>query len=179
MGGVVIIGAASFLVIKRLLRSNTAKKIGNQNLPDDFKTLQRLVWLAEREKEILPIVKEVFPSAYMSSAYRNAAVNAAVDGAPNSRHKLGLAFDIGGIGNLEQTRKAARQLRDNQARLRVKPKTVFAEIDHVHIEFYDVNPKNDTMPDKAANFWKNPQTYYAQEVPGRQRGEPRTSVALV
>jgi hypothetical protein len=76
--------------LAQLIRSETAERlaIDNNPGPDHVANLTRLAAAMEL---VLPLLGH--PVA-INSGYRSAALNAAVGGAPQSRHALGLAIDF-------------------------------------------------------------------------------------
>lgn len=76
--------------LSQLVRSQTALVRGIDNAP----TPAALANLRRVAATILEPLHRVYGQVGISSAYRNAAVNAAVGGAPNSNHMKGLAVDV-------------------------------------------------------------------------------------
>lgn len=76
--------------LARLIRSDTAERlgIGNTPGPDQVGNLARL---AAAMEQVLGVLGH---DIAISSGYRCPALNAAVGGAPQSRHVLGLAVDF-------------------------------------------------------------------------------------
>jgi hypothetical protein len=133
-----------------MFASETARKLGLSNAPDNETERRRLVWLQARRSEVLAVLRERWPTAKMQSAYRSDAVNAAVGGSATSRHRLGLALDFtvsgGDIGTYEEQ---ARHLRQRASALGVQPRDVLAEQTppHLHIDYFDPLKLEDS-PDK-------------------------------
>ena len=92
--------------LARLIRSDTAERLGIDNHPgpDHVGNLARL---AAAMEQVLSVLGH---DIAISSGYRCPALNAAVGGAPRSRHVLGLAVDFtcAGFGTpLEAARAVA------------------------------------------------------------------------
>lgn len=157
--GVAMVAAA--ITLERWLgilkRSTTAAKMGDPNEPDDPQTIARLSHTAKAAPFVLAILLEFDDGAHITSGFRNDAVNAAVTGSPTSRHRLGLAIDVGDGWGLERTKAAARYLRANAHRLPgwFRFRDVLAEINHLHVEIAD--PFG--LDDSRATRWR-------QQIPG-------------
>jgi hypothetical protein len=85
------------------IRSDTAKKFGIKNIPDDSQ-LHRMRLLAENVFE--PLRKYFNVPVYISSFFRSAEINKKIKGAKSSQHILGEAIDLdadifGGVTNRE------------------------------------------------------------------------------
>jgi hypothetical protein len=76
--------------LAQLIRSDTAERLGIDNHPGPDH-VANLVRLAAALEDLLALLGR--PLA-ISSGYRSPALNAAVGGAPHSRHALGLAVDF-------------------------------------------------------------------------------------
>jgi len=163
--------AARNAILSVMTRSTTASKKGIKNTPDTPQERKRLLWLDERRAEVEAVLRERWPGMRMTSAYRNDAVNKAVDGSPTSRHRLGLAIDFGmGIPDYSEH---ARYLKDHRARLKVQPRTVIAEVTepHLHIDYNDPLGIVDKPGAVVATAWR-------KELPGRAVGQARNLVEL-
>lgn len=125
-----------------LLRSAKAEAIGDLNQPNADQ-MKRLRYTAQVAPVALAVAMEAAPGAAIGSGFRNLRVNAAVGGVAGSAHTLGLAFDLSGIGRIDQTRFTAQHLRAQIERLPPAParwpwfKRVLAEDDHIHITLND------------------------------------------
>ncbi len=133
--GVAVLGAAGATAALLYTKSSKAKELGISNIPDSISDWVDLTLeVLPNAPKILAVLKEQYPNASVSSAYRNDAVNHAVGGVDESRHTMGLAvdFDVGG-----DVLGAATYLRTQVARLPVM-RTVIAETTpyHVHVDFF-------------------------------------------
>lgn len=131
-------------ILARLTRSGAASRLGLSNQPDDDETKRRLVWLDGPRKKIENILREKYPSAHMTSAYRNSTVNEAVGGVKSSYHRHGLALDFG-VDGLSDYQPVAKWLAENVTRVGHAVRTIYAETTppHLHIEMYDPFKKID------------------------------------
>jgi len=75
-------------------KSQTAIRLGIKNTPNDVQ-LQNMIEVAK----IFDVVKDKFPSALVSSFFRNDALNKAIGGAIGSQHAKGQAIDIDSPNN--------------------------------------------------------------------------------
>jgi hypothetical protein len=136
-GALALLGGGALVGYRHLLKSSTADRYGIDNSPDSDDIVRRLMWLVQQEGPLLELVRELYPSAHITSAYRNAAVNDLVGGSPTSAHTQGRALDVGGIGSHRDIEGAARHVRDTLHRLPAAPKRVLAEYSHLHVTYYD------------------------------------------
>ena len=129
-------GAVAFAALSKCLGT---MRVSPGNFVHSPMTAARLLWLWWRQREVLSILRERFPYAKLTSAYRNPKNNARVGGARTSRHMRGLAIDIGSGGKYGDYATLARYLRDNAARLKVQPRKALAETTppHLHISYSD------------------------------------------
>ena len=79
------------ITYKEALRSNTAKRLGIENVPDEF-TLETMQITAEHVFE--PVRKHFNEPIYISSFYRCEELNKAIGGSSKSQHCKGEAIDI-------------------------------------------------------------------------------------
>ena len=152
--GVVIAGgmaaAAASATLKRLSQSDTAARLGLDNVPSG-RDRDRLLHSATYEPLILRLLSESNASVRTTSGYRSWALNAAVGGAPTSRHRYGLALDFGGFSDFGAIVAGATHLRANAARLPITLRTVIAEDDHLHVDLFDPFGELDAAP--TATTW--------------------------
>lgn len=73
-----------------LVASDTAKRLGDQNLPD----LEQLLNLVELARALQSVRAFLGRPVYVTSAFRNRRVNTAVGGVATSAHALGYAADF-------------------------------------------------------------------------------------
>lgn len=78
-----------------LVASDTARALGDDNMPDDFDTLLNLVELARTLQAIRAFLGRPL---IVNSGFRNRRVNKAVGGVPTSAHALGYAADFSAQG---------------------------------------------------------------------------------
>lgn len=78
--------------LAEFIRSDTAVRMGNDNLPDTPAIMENLHRLAETMERVRKVCGN--RPVRISSGYRNIAVNKAVGGVPNSDHALGMACDF-------------------------------------------------------------------------------------
>ena len=77
--------------LKEALRSNTAKRLGIDNMPDN----KTLVTMQETAKYVFEPLRNYFNEPiYISSFYRSPELNTAIGGSANSQHCKGQAIDI-------------------------------------------------------------------------------------
>ena len=89
-----------------MIRSNTAKARGIENIPDwdDIYRLQRLI------ETILDPLRELWGGPItVTSGYRSKELNKAVGGVSNSHHTLGCAADIT-VGSISKNKKLLKLL---------------------------------------------------------------------
>jgi hypothetical protein len=79
------------ITYKEALRSNTAKRLGIENVPDEF-TFETMQITAEHVFE--PVRKHFNEPIYISSFYRCEELNKAIGGSSKSQHCKGEAIDI-------------------------------------------------------------------------------------
>ena len=79
------------ITYKEALRSNTAKRLGIENVPDEF-TFETMQITAEHVFE--PVRKHFNEPIYISSFYRCEELNKAIGGSSKSQHCKGDAIDI-------------------------------------------------------------------------------------
>jgi hypothetical protein len=79
------------ITYKEALRSNTAKRLGIENMPDEF-TFETMQITAEHVFE--PVRKHFNEPIYISSFYRCEELNKAIGGSGKSQHCKGEAIDI-------------------------------------------------------------------------------------
>lgn len=77
--------------IKEALRSNTAKRLGIDNTPDEY-TIETMKITAEHIFE--PLRNKFNEPIYISSFYRSPELNKAIGGSVKSQHCKGEAIDI-------------------------------------------------------------------------------------
>ena len=96
--------------LEELYRSETAKRIGIDNVPKDKEVIENLRNLCF---EVLqPLREHVDAPVIINSGYRCQRLNEAVGGVKNSQHCVGEAADIR-IASLEQGREWATWIEDN------------------------------------------------------------------
>lgn len=167
VGVVVVSREAVAATLARLSESDKASQLGLDNTPLG-RDRDRLLWVAQWEPQILLVLSAVAPGVHVTSGYRAPAVNTEVRGAgwdtatrrDDSRHTYGLALDFGGIGGHAAVIAAAKHLKDNAHHLGVTPRTVIAEVDHVHVDFYDPFGELDRSTAAVSTNW-------LREQPGR------------
>ena len=138
---------------------------------DNFPTgraAERLMWVSQWEPVIHELCHEAgYEDVRTSSGYRSQEFNDMLSQAsPTSYHRHGLALDFGGLGLWSGPRNATRYLRENAGRLVVPPRTVIAEDDHIHVDWFD--PFNE-LPESRSN--RN--TLWLQERESRAPGESK------
>ena len=79
------------ITYKEALHSNTAKRLGIENVPDEF-TFETMQITAEHVFE--PVRKHFNEPIYISSFYRCEELNKAIGGSSKSQHCKGEAIDI-------------------------------------------------------------------------------------
>lgn len=80
-----------YFKLEEFLKSYAAKNIGTQNSPN-FEAVENLSRLCELVLD--PVRRDLGEPIYITSGFRNFAVNNAVGGVRNSQHLRGLAADI-------------------------------------------------------------------------------------
>lgn len=80
--------------LKELTRSETARRLGLQNVPSAAE-MANIQYTAERLEEIRAYVGR---GIVVTSCFRSERVNKAVGGSPTSAHRFGLAADCDAIG---------------------------------------------------------------------------------
>ena len=75
-----------------LLKSNTAKRLGIDNTPDDEWVLGNLKAIAEHVFQ--PLRDALGCPIHVSSGYRSPELNAAIGGSKRSQHMEGRALDL-------------------------------------------------------------------------------------
>lgn len=135
-----------------LTRSSTAAASGLGNQPAGIDAA-RLYWVALWVDPVLDVLRAAgFQAVHPSSGYRSPAVNALLPGASStSYHQHGLAFDVGGVGVWSSCRQAARALRRADPWWLGAVRTVIAEDDHVHLDFWD--PFHRLTESRSATRW--------------------------
>ena len=83
-------GAPNF-TLWELIRSDTAIRLGINNIPTDADVVRNLELLA---RNALQPCRNALGATYVSSGYRGPNLNAAVGGSPTSWHSYGKAADI-------------------------------------------------------------------------------------
>lgn len=78
--------------LEEFIESDTARKIGNDNLPETADTLEALVSTAHDFELVRTLLGN--RAIVLTSGFRNKAVNKAVKGVDTSAHALGFAGDI-------------------------------------------------------------------------------------
>ena len=78
--------------ISELCISNKARELGIKNIPTDTQTMNNLLYLIT--ECLQPLRDKIKRPIIVTSGYRNAQVNKAVGGKPNSQHQTGQAADI-------------------------------------------------------------------------------------
>jgi hypothetical protein len=81
---------SKYLFLSDATKSQTAIRKGIKNEPESIEIQENII----RTAELFDKVKEIFPSAVVSSFYRNSKLNKAIGGAKNSQHMKGEAIDI-------------------------------------------------------------------------------------
>jgi len=83
---------SKYYTLENLTKSNTAKRLGILNDPDDVQK-ERLIYLANI---VLDKIADIYTadSVYITNCFRSDPLNKAIRGAQNSQHKLGTAADI-------------------------------------------------------------------------------------
>ena len=96
--------------LEELIRSNTAERMGIDNVPKDEKVVENLRSLC---LEVLqPLRDYVGAPVHINSGYRCPELNMAVGGVKNSQHSRGEAADIR-IASPKQGREWAAWIEDN------------------------------------------------------------------
>lgn len=96
--------------LRELIRSNTAERMGIDNVPKDEKVIENLRNLCF---EVLqPLRDYVGAPVHINSGYRSPELNRAVGGVKNSQHSRGEACDIR-IASPKQGREWAAWIEDN------------------------------------------------------------------
>ena len=96
--------------LRELIRSNTAERMGIDNVPKDEKVIENLRNLCF---EVLqPLRDYVGAPVHINSGYRSPELNRAVGGVKNSQHCRGEACDIR-IASPKQGREWAAWIEDN------------------------------------------------------------------
>ena len=96
--------------LRELIRSNTAERMGIDNVPKDEKVIENLRNLCF---EVLqPLRDYVGAPVHINSGYRSPELNRAVGGVKNSEHCRGEACDIR-IASPKQGREWAAWIEDN------------------------------------------------------------------
>ncbi|HEZ5227648.1 TPA: ATP-binding protein [Neisseria meningitidis] len=80
--------------LKELTRSETARRLGLQNVPSDAE-MANIQYTAEQLEKIRAYVGR---GIVVTSCFRSERVNKAVGGSPTSAHRFGLAADCDAIG---------------------------------------------------------------------------------
>ena len=80
-----------YFKVSEILRSNTAKKHNIDNTPTDETIIDNLNYTLNRLNEIR---EQYGKPIYINSGYRCDELNALVGGVKDSKHRLGLAFDL-------------------------------------------------------------------------------------
>lgn len=91
VGGLVKSKLGQFFTLAELVRSSAAERLGIENMPPPVAqaNLERLV-----VRVLDPLRAAVGRAVNITSGYRSAAVNHAIDGSPTSQHMIGEAVDI-------------------------------------------------------------------------------------
>lgn len=123
--------------LAEFITSDTARRIGDENLPDTPEVMDNLHQLAATMERVRAVCGN--RPVLISSGYRNRKVNAAVGGVPNSDHALGLACDfmVSGLTK-EQIVAAIRQGSDDAEGGSIAYDQLIDEPTWVHI---GINPK--------------------------------------
>ena len=101
---------SKYFTLEEFIRSNTADRMGIDNVPKDEKVIENLRHLCF---EILqPLREHVDAPVIINSGYRCQRLNEAVGGVKNSQHCVGEAADIR-LASLEQGREWATWIEDN------------------------------------------------------------------
>ena len=140
-------------ILKRMTASTAASQNKIDNSPSSKDDEIRLLWLDKRRAEIEAILKQRWPNARMTSAYRNEQVNKAVGGSSTSRHRLGLGLDFG--WGASDYLDALKHVRDNTKGL-TSPRTVIAETTppHLHMDYNDPLNVLDKTPQPTKWLWE-------------------------
>ena len=89
----------SYFTFKELTRSQTAEKLGINNMPDTAEKIDNLDKL--REKILDPLREAYGKPIYVTSGYRCKALNTKIGGATSSQHMSGEAVDIYVLGHMQ------------------------------------------------------------------------------
>ncbi len=147
LGGLVLAGNE---LRKRLLHSNSAKKHGISNEPVEPDDVARFNSLLAWAGPTLSWVASLDSRAYVSSGFRNEAVNTLVGGSSSSRHRRGLGMDISiGVGHNPGAYQAlANEMRQSPlgGEAGRMLRTVIAEHDHLHFDWNDPLGKLESVP---------------------------------
>ena len=95
--------------LEEFIRSNTADRMGIDNVPKDEKVIENLRHLCF---EILQPLRDYVGPVHINSGYRCKELNVAVGGVKNSQHCRGEAADIR-IASPKQGREWAAWIEDN------------------------------------------------------------------
>jgi zinc D-Ala-D-Ala carboxypeptidase len=96
--------------LKEALRSNTAKRLGIDNMPDN----KTLVTMQETAKYVFEPLRNYFNEPiYISSFYRSPELNTAIGGSANSQHCKGQAIDIDDVYSKASNADFFNYIKDN------------------------------------------------------------------
>ena len=96
--------------LKEALRSNTAKRLGIDNMPDN----KTLITMQETAKYIFEPLRNYFNEPiYISSFYRSPKLNTAIGGSANSQHCKGQAIDIDDVYSKASNADFFNYIKDN------------------------------------------------------------------
>ena len=112
------------ITLKEALRSNTARRLGIENMPDND-TLITMQITAEHIFE--PLRNNFNEPIYISSFYRSPELNTAIGGSSRSQHCLGEAIDIDDVYSKANNADFFNYIKDK------------LEFDQLILEFYRDN----------------------------------------
>ena len=98
------------ITLKEALRSNTARRLGIENMPDND-TLITMQITAEHIFE--PLRNNFNEPIYISSFYRSPELNTAIGGSSRSQHCLGEAIDIDDVYGNKTNAEMYNWIKDN------------------------------------------------------------------
>ena len=98
------------ITYKEALHSNTAKRLGIENVPDKF-TFETMQITAEHVFE--PVRKHFNEPIYISSFYRCEELNKAIGGSSKSQHCKGEAIDIDDVYGVKSNAEMYNYIKEN------------------------------------------------------------------
>lgn len=144
--GAVALGGAAYTYPEWFLRSAKASELGISNAPTHEFQKRNLAYLAKRETILTPFLQRYDGNVRVNSVFRNDEVNASVGGSTQSRHRLGLAIDYGGVSDYlafgAWVKANLSMLGDS-----VKPMLCYVEIhrNHLHFDWCDPVTESDKL----------------------------------